>query len=450
MTEDGMSADEKTSSAATKVQEAAASVQQASAAKRRGRITGGKGKSEAETVARRYFEAIGAHDVQGAAAMWADGGREDVRGQGVFIGPEGLREFIGSLVEAIPDLKVEIVETTTEEERCAIHWRFSGTFAGPGSLNGVKPTGHRLELEGVDVLTVRDGLIQCNDAFADTMAVPRQLGMMPPLGSSAEQRMTGAFNVKTRLTDGLAAGEAKLVAEGVWVLQGQPGRCNVYFIENGGSEGGVTMFDAGARTMTRAVARAGAKLGGITRIVLGHGHTDHRGTAPGLNAPVWCHPEEVVDAEGSGGWRYWPADLAGLPSVLRPIHKFLHRYAWDGGPVQISGTVSEGDEVAGFKVIDLPGHAPGLIGLWRESDRLALVSDCFYTTDEWGRHCAPKLSEPTYSYDTDQSRQSMRKLAELEPAAAWAGHADPATGDVRGQLLRAAGAAGGAVSGPGA
>ena len=44
----------------------------------------------------------------------------------------------------------------------------------------------------------------------------------------------------------------------------------------------------------------------------------------------------------------------------------------------------------------------------------------------------------------------MRKLAEMEPAAAWAGHADPATGDVRGQLLRAAGAAGGAVSGPGA
>ena len=53
-------------------------------------------------------------------------------GRELFIGPEGLREFIGSLVEAIPDLKAEIVETTTEEERCAIHWRFSGTFAGPG------------------------------------------------------------------------------------------------------------------------------------------------------------------------------------------------------------------------------------------------------------------------------------------------------------------------------
>ena len=86
------------------------------------------------------------------------------------------------------------------------------------------------------MLTVRDGLIQSNDAFTDTMAVPRQLGMMPPLGSPAEQRMTGAFNVKTRLQDGLwARARPKLVAEGVWVVQGQPGRCNVYLIENPGT-----------------------------------------------------------------------------------------------------------------------------------------------------------------------------------------------------------------------
>ena len=72
----------------------------------------------------------------------------------------------------------------------------------------------------------------------------------------------------------------------------------------------MTLFDAGARTMVRAVATAGAKLGGIRRIVLGHGHTDHRGTAPALGVPVLCHPEEVQDAEGSGGFRYWPEGLA--------------------------------------------------------------------------------------------------------------------------------------------
>jgi glyoxylase-like metal-dependent hydrolase (beta-lactamase superfamily II) len=200
----------------------------------------------------------------------------------------------------------------------------------------------------------------------------------------------------------------------------------------------VTLFDAGARTMTRAVASAGAKLGGIRRVVLSHGHTDHRGTAPALGAPVLCHRDEVQDAEGSGGFRYWPDGLAGLPTPLRQVHQLLHRYAWDGGPVAISDTLADGDELAGFRVVHLPGHAPGLIALWRESDRLALSSDCFYTVDLWGRACAPRLPPPIYNFDTEQARASIRKLAALEPAAAWPGHAKPATGDVRSQLERAA------------
>ena len=214
-----MAEEESASEAAAKVQEVAASVREA--ASRRNR----PGGNEAETLTRRYFAAIDAHDLEGAAAMWAPDGREDVRGQGLFIGPDGVREFLGDLFGAIPDLHTEIVSTTTEEDRCAVHWRFRGTFAGPGSLSGVAPTGDRVELEGLDVLSVRDGLIRSNDAFTDTMAVPRQIGMMPPQGSAAEQRLTGAFNLKTRLTQSLGAGEAELVATGVWVVQGQPGRC---------------------------------------------------------------------------------------------------------------------------------------------------------------------------------------------------------------------------------
>jgi glyoxylase-like metal-dependent hydrolase (beta-lactamase superfamily II)/predicted ester cyclase len=417
------------SKAATKVQEAAANVQQARSPRKR--IT----KSSPESVARRYFEAIGARDLDTAVGLWAEGGRDNIRGQRDVVAPEGVRSFLGELIDATPDLVFEIVSMTTQDERCAVHYRISGTFAGPGSLNGIQPTGDRFAIEGIDLVTVTDGLIQSNEAFPDSISLPRQLGMMPPQGSLAEQRMTGAFNAKTRLTARLSAGDAQKIATGVWVVQGQPGRCNVYLIED---DGGVTMFDAGARTMTRSLARAGAKLGGIRRIVLGHGHTDHRGAAPGIGAPVFCHPAEVQDAEGSGGFRYWPEGLKGLPFPQRQLHKLMHRYAWDAGPVEIAGTLTEGDEVAGFKVVEIPGHAPGQIALWRESDRLALVSDCFYTIDMWGRDCDPHLPLALYNFDTEQARASMRKLAALEPAAAWPGHAKPLTGDVRSQLERAA------------
>jgi glyoxylase-like metal-dependent hydrolase (beta-lactamase superfamily II)/predicted ester cyclase len=421
--------EEGASETATKVQAVAANVRQASTRERRGT------KKSAETVTRAYFEAINARDLDAAVARWADGGRENVRGQVDVTAPDGVRAYIGELLGALPDLHFEIVSTTAQDERCGLQWRLTGTFAGPGSLGGLEPTGDPIAIEGFDLLTVRDGQVQSNDAYPDSIALPRQLKMMPPQGSTADQRMMSAFNAKTRLTSRLSAGEAQPVAEGVWLVQGQPGRCNVYLIED---EGGVTLFDAGARTMTRAVASAGARLGGIRRVVLGHAHTDHRGTAPALGAPVLCHPEEVIDAEGSGGFRYWPPDLAGLPPGARQIQRLLHRYAFDGGPVKISGTVSEGDEIAGFRVVDIPGHAPGMIALWRESDRLALSSDCFYTIDMWGRNSDPTMPEPVYNFDTDQARASMRKLAALEPAAAWGGHGKPLTGDVRTQLERAA------------
>jgi glyoxylase-like metal-dependent hydrolase (beta-lactamase superfamily II)/predicted ester cyclase len=416
------------SKAAKSVEEAAANLHKAAA-----RVTR-PARSTTESTVRRYFQTINDRDLDGALAMWTTGGYENVRGQVDAQSPEAVREFVAGMLGALPDLHFEILSTTTEGDRCAMQWKMTGTLAGPLPFNGIAPTGDTVTFEGIDLVTVHDGSIYSIDAFTDTMTLPRQIGMMPPLNSSAEQRMIGAFNLKTRLAR-LPENDARPIAPGVWLVQGQPGRCNVYLLRDGD---GITLFDAGARTMTKAVASAGAKLGGIQRVVLGHGHTDHRGSAPGLGVPVLCHPDEVQDAEGSGGFRYWPADLGGLPTPQRQIHRLLHRLAWDGGPVKISGTVREGDQIADFRVVELPGHAPGLIGLWRESDRLALVSDCFYTLDMWGRDCAPHLPLDLYNYDTEQARASLLKLAALEPAAAWAGHAEPVTGDVRSQLQRAA------------
>jgi glyoxylase-like metal-dependent hydrolase (beta-lactamase superfamily II) len=229
------------------------------------------------------------------------------------------------------------------------------------------------------------------------------------------------------------------VAPGVYAVQGFPARCNVYLLRDGD---GVTIFDAGARTMIAAVAQAGAALGGIKRVVLGHGHTDHRGTAPYLGAPVLCHPDARGDAEGSGGFAYWGDGLPRLPLPERLLHRWLHRRFWDGGPVRIAGTVQEGEDVAGFRVVLLPGHAPGQIALYREHDGLALTTDVFYVVDRLGRDCAPEIPMLAYNYDTPQAAASIRALAELGPAICLPGHGRPVRGDVAGKLRRAADAVG--------
>jgi glyoxylase-like metal-dependent hydrolase (beta-lactamase superfamily II) len=231
------------------------------------------------------------------------------------------------------------------------------------------------------------------------------------------------------------------VADGVWLLRGDLRRSmNIYFLEE---EGGVVQFDAGSKAMTKAARATGERLGGVKRIVLGHAHADHRGTAPSLGVPVHCHPDEVADAESDAAIAPY-MDISQLPAApARWLYPFLLR-RWDGGAVKIDGTIAEGDEVAGFRVIHFPGHAPGLIGLWRESDRLAIVSDVVYFIDSvrLGKPLPEgeaSVPHPAWAWDHQKAKDSVRKLAALEPKVVCAGHEKPLRGEnLRETLERAA------------
>ncbi|HVY77887.1 MAG TPA: MBL fold metallo-hydrolase [Solirubrobacterales bacterium] len=230
------------------------------------------------------------------------------------------------------------------------------------------------------------------------------------------------------------------VADGVWLLRGDTRKAmNIYFLEDGD---GAVQFDAGTKAMTEAAREAGQRLGGIKRVVLGHAHADHRGAAPALGAPVFCHADEVADAENDD-WRWPYLDLKELPAPVRWIYPLLLR-RWNGGEVKIAGTVAEGDEVAGFRVLHFPGHAPGLIGLWRESDRVAIVSDVVYLIDstKLGRPLPAgeaSVPHPAWNWDHARAKESVRKLAALEPRVVCAGHDEPLRGeDLRPALERAA------------
>jgi steroid delta-isomerase-like uncharacterized protein len=392
-----------------------------------------------EDVARRYFEAIAARDLDAALSLWAPGGVERVVGQREIAAPDGVRELQNELNGAFPDLTWEVLDVIgSGDQRVAVRWRARGTFAGPASFQGFVANGAQLEMEGCDVLTINaEDKIERLDAYLDSGDVARQLGVLPPAGSRAEQNLTKLANVRTRARAWIQGGEPERIAEGVWLVRGGiPKVMNVYLIED---EGGVTVFDAGASDMAAPVAAAGARLGGIKRVVLGHADADHRGAAPGLDAPVYCHAAERDAAASTDSYRdYWDRsklDPRGRTVLWRLIA------TWDGGPVNVAGTVDEGDDVAGFRVVHMPGHAPGLIALFRESDRLALVSDALYTLDpQSGRRQPAHVPHPAFNQDTEQARASIRKLATLDPASVWAGHTDPVTGDVAAQLEHAASA----------
>ena len=146
-----------------------------------------------------------------------------------------------------------------------------------------------------------------------------------------------------------------------------------------------------------------------------------------MGAPVHCHADEVIDAEGDAAIAPY-IDISQLPGAgALDLPALLRR--WDGGAVKIDGTVSEGEEVAGFRVIHFPGHAPGLIGLWRESDRWrsSATSSTWSIRHDWEncRRARQASPIPPGAGTTQKAKESVRKLAALEPVVVGAGHERP-------------------------
>jgi len=161
--------------------------------------------ADAATVARAYFEAVGRRDLDAMTEFYAPGGVGEIYGLVRLEVPTSYRAWFGDLFRAFPDFEMEIVEIVAAGEKAAVRWRANGTFDGSTNFEGLAPNGSRVDVQGCDVLTVRDGRIQHNDAYMNGTEMLRQLGALPPQGSAPEKAMTAALNLKTRLASWLAA-----------------------------------------------------------------------------------------------------------------------------------------------------------------------------------------------------------------------------------------------------
>jgi hydroxyacylglutathione hydrolase len=156
----------------------------------------------------------------------------------------------------------------------------------------------------------------------------------------------------------------------------------------------------------------------VTGHTLTHAHGDHAGgskrVCEDLGIPL------SVGAADADAVRSGRAVTAG--SVVEPLLKLYMRFP----ATEVAQELREGDEVGpGFTVLDVPGHSPGHIALWRERDRVLICGDVFFNmnilTTTAGLHEPPAVFTP----DPAQNRASARRLAELEPALALFGHGPP-------------------------
>ncbi len=204
------------------------------------------------------------------------------------------------------------------------------------------------------------------------------------------------------------------VADGVWHLNTLlfPNGVNAYLVED-------VLIDAGGRRAAKRVLR---DLEGhtVTAHALTHVHADHQGSSheicTALGIPYWVPERERALAE----------DAELIPTTYPDTFLaklFLRLFLGPGHPVD--RPLSEGDEVAGFTVLETPGHSPGHVSFWRESDRTLILGDALNNMDVLTD--LPGLREPKQSLTVDpaRNRESIKRLGPLEPNLVLFGHGAP-------------------------
>ncbi len=205
------------------------------------------------------------------------------------------------------------------------------------------------------------------------------------------------------------------VVDGIWWIPGQDlflPDSHVYVIgQPGGGDFSIVecgLMDMGSYKIDE-LDKIGVSPNQVKRIIMTHTHLDHIGCLPELrkdlpDAELWIHEDEAGPIE-SGDTRIvfgnrmfesmvksqWRIDDGAFET---PVHRKLK----DGDLLELGGIP--------FKVIHLPGHSIGCIGLFNEEKRILISGDTIYADGAIGRF-------DLFSADAGQLKRSLEIVGEL-------------------------------------
>lgn len=208
-----------------------------------------------------------------------------------------------------------------------------------------------------------------------------------------------------------------------------------FFGERCAGDGGWVLIDAGLPGTAGAIKRAAharfGENGKPSCIIMTHAHADHAGALEHLakdwNVPIFASELEFPYLNGTAAY---PAPDTHVGGGLMPALSVL----FPRGPFNVSQWLQPLPEngqvpgMAGWTWIHTPGHTPGHVSLWRESDRTLIVGDAFVTTKQESVYAAmtqkPEMHGPPmyYTQNFQEAEASVKRLAELQPELVITGH----------------------------
>ena len=222
------------------------------------------------------------------------------------------------------------------------------------------------------------------------------------------------------------------LAPGIEVLGDESsGYVRAFLIDDGGE---LTLVDTlGEKhpfTILSAIRRMGRSITDLKRICLTHAHFSHLAGLVALKelsgAKVYSHEWEADIIAGHREAQrvpllprrpfrvYYPFQLGaalGKGASGRGEDRF------EGCPVE--AYLACGDRLGRLEVVHAPGHTPGHLAFWVDSERVLLAGDAIVT---W-----PVVAGgwDSFTLNTKQRRKSLYKLADRVPDKVGVGHGDP-------------------------
>ncbi len=94
-------------------------------------------------------------------------------------GREGAKQNIGYIRSAFSGWNFTVEDLIAEGDKVVLRGTFRGVHTG--EFFGIPPTGREVEISGIHILTIKDGMVTEHWANNDDLKLMRQLGVMPEL-----------------------------------------------------------------------------------------------------------------------------------------------------------------------------------------------------------------------------------------------------------------------------
>lgn len=123
---------------------------------------------------RFYEEVINQHKLEVLDELYASNYVNHIAPFGLEKTVAGVKKLIKKQITAFPDWHISVDYWLQQENKHIVKWTLEGTHMG--EYLGVKATGKRFKITGVDIETIVDGKITEHDGAEDMLSLLQQIG----------------------------------------------------------------------------------------------------------------------------------------------------------------------------------------------------------------------------------------------------------------------------------